>query len=206
MAESQLYADLTHWLAANPDLIALAFACIAFAESFAIVGVIVPGVVMLAAASFVAGSGALGLPEALAATWFGAVLGDGVSYLIGRRFHASVRNMRPFVNHPNWLNSAEALFKRYGWLSVVIGRFIGPIRPIIPMTAGALDMNASIFFGVNAVSAIVWAPVYVLPGYLLGMNIESGFDSVQAITGMILLVGLALLISLTARRLQQKRS
>lgn len=206
MAESQLYADFTNWLNANPDLIALTLACIAFAESFAIVGVIVPGVIMLGAASFVAGTGALGLPEALAATWFGAVLGDGISYLIGRRFHGAVRSMRPFVNHPNWINNAEALFKRYGWLSVVIGRFIGPIRPIIPMTAGALDMNTSLFFGINAVSALVWAPVYVLPGYLLGANIESGFDSIETVAGLILLVTMAGLLTLVARRLQQNHS
>lgn len=205
MAESQLYSTINDWLSANPDLIAISIAAIAFIESFAIVGVIVPGVMMLAAASFVAGTGLLALPLALGAAWFGAVLGDGVSFLIGQRFHGAIRGLRPFADHPEWIDNAEAVFRRYGWLSVVIGRFVGPIRPIIPMVAGALDMNASIFFGVNAVSAIAWAPVYVLPGYLLGANIDNEFDS-QTLLFAVLALGVAVVVTAGARQMLKNRA
>lgn len=206
MADTPLYSALIDWLTANPDLIALCIAVIAFAESLAVVGVLLPGVMLLAAASFVAGSGALSLPVTVASAWFGAVLGDGVSFLIGRYFHGAIRNLRPFADHPDWINNAERLFQRYGWLSIVIGRFVGPIRPIIPMVAGALDMNSSLFFGINATSALAWAPVYVLPGYLLGANIENQFSSTPLILGLTALLAIAIGATTISRKLLRDRS
>ena len=177
MTESTEFILIRDWLAAQPDLIAISIALIAFVESLALVGVIVPGVVMLAAASMVAGTGLLTLPAALFAAFAGAVLGDGVSYWLGAAFKEDIRLMRPFCSHPEWLDRGELLFRRWGVTSVVVGRFIGPVRPIIPLVAGVLGMPGRQFFTVNIVSALGWAPVYVLPWYLLGANVKSAFTS-----------------------------
>lgn len=67
------------------------------------------------------------------------------------------------------IRRAERLFVRHGGKSVVIGRFVGPVRPVIPMVAGAFNMPARRFSAVNIASALAWAPLYLLPGYSVGM-------------------------------------
>ena len=52
------------------------------------------------------------------------------------------------------------------------GRFIGPIRPLMPLVAGAMNMPAGLFVPVNLASALLWAPVYILPGYMAGRALD----------------------------------
>jgi undecaprenyl-diphosphatase len=141
---------------------------IAFIESFAVIGIIVPGVVLLAAAAFIAGTGALDLSTTLVCAFIGAVSGDGISFLIGRYFHEHINNMWPFKKNRSWLVKGESFFEKYGLFSIVIGRFFGPIRPIMPLAAGSMHMSAIQFYSVNFLSAIAWAPTYILPGFMAG--------------------------------------
>jgi len=176
------------WLSLNPHWVAASIALIAFVESFAILGIIVPGVAMLGAASFVAGSGALALPDCLLAAFIGAVCGDGVSFLLGRTFHQDIKRMYPFRANPHWIGKAEGFFREYGTNSVAIGRFIGPIRPVIPLVAGIANMPARKFFLINLLSALGWAPVYVLPGYFLGAAVETRLASPALLLGLALVI------------------
>ena len=52
-------------------------------------------------------------------------------------------------------------------MSVALGRFVGPLRCLVPLTAGTLGMNSKIFFPVEILSAPAWTAVYVLTGYFL---------------------------------------
>ncbi|MBK8992908.1 MAG: DedA family protein [Gammaproteobacteria bacterium] len=165
------------WLEQHPAWVAAVIALVSFVESFAILGIAVPGVALLGAAAFVAGSGALGLPECLLAAFLGAVAGDGVSFLLGRIFHQDIKRAWPFRHNPEWIANGERFFARYGAGSVAIGRFVEPIRPVIPLVAGILNMPARAFFAINVASALGWAPVYILPGYLLGAAVDTRLAS-----------------------------
>ncbi|MEE4361856.1 MAG: DedA family protein [Pseudomonadales bacterium] len=159
------------WLQGHPAWIGAAICAIAFVESFAIAGIVVPGVALLALCALAAGAAAVPAPEALAWAFAGAVLGDGSSFLIGRRLGPALRERRPLSTHREWLTRGEAFFERHGVLGVVLGRFVGPIRPVMPLIAGMLRMAPARFLVVNLASAVAWAPVYVLPGYLVGASV-----------------------------------
>jgi membrane protein DedA with SNARE-associated domain len=167
LRSSEMFAFLT----AHPDCVGLAVLAIAFVESFAVAGVLVPGVALLAAAAFVAGSGTLDLGPTLACAFVGAVLGDGCSFLLGRHFSSGLRAHAWLARRRHWIDRGEAFVARHGVTGIVLGRFVGPIRPIVPLVAGMLGMRSALFFGVNLLSATVWAPVYVLPGFLLGASL-----------------------------------
>ena len=166
------FDTLTQWLASHPHWILFAIALMAFLESLALVGIVVPGVALLFAAATVAGSANIPVWDVLLAAFTGAVLGDGVSFLLGYRYHEIVRRFPPFTSHPEWVNKAEHFFHRYGLLGIVFGRFVGPVRPVMPLVAGLLEMPPLRFFTVNLLSALAWAPFYLMPGYLVGMSIE----------------------------------
>jgi membrane-associated protein len=41
---------------------------------------------------------------------------------------------------------------------------VAPIRALVPITAGALDMPPQRFYPVNFVAILLWAPAHILPG------------------------------------------
>lgn len=166
----------SEWLGRNPGWLALALAGVAFVESLAVAGLVVPGVAILFAVAALAGQTGMPLLEALAWAALGAVAGDNISFWLGRLFRGRLDSIWPFSRHPRMLSRGERFFLKHGGKSVVIGRFVGPIRPVIPLVAGAFDMDGRRFLAFNLGSALAWAPVYVLPGFLVGSAMASDIE------------------------------
>lgn len=160
--------SLTGWLTLNPQWLGLAIFVVACVECLAVAGIIVPGTVVLFAVAVLAGNGALSLGETLLLGYTGGLLGDAISYALGRRFHQNIRGLPVLRNHPQWIGTAESYFQRYGIASLLVGRFIGPLRPMLPMVAGMLDMPLPRFIGVSLIAAAGWSVAYLLPGWATG--------------------------------------
>ena len=165
--------DLTAWLNLNPGWLAGALFLAAFVESLAIAGMFVPGVAILFAVAALAGQAQLPLSEALLSAGLGAIAGDTISFALGRLLQGRLTSLWPVSRYPHLITRGERFFLRHGGKSVVIGRFVGPVRPIIPMIAGALLMPWPRFLTFNIASAIGWAPAYILPGFLVGSTLAS---------------------------------
>ena len=159
-------SQLNQWLSDHSSLILPAVAVIAFIESFAIAGIIVPGVALLFSVAALASLSQIPVESVLLAAFLGAVAGDVLSFFIGRAFHDRLREVWPFSRYPEAMAKGEQFFSKYGTISVVIGRFVGPLRPVLPLTAGMLHMPSGKFISINILSACAWAPAYILPGYL----------------------------------------
>src|SRR5579862_2248924 len=165
---SDIVGPLLQWLNANPELAGLATFAISASESIAIIGTIVPGSITMTAIGTLAGAGIIPLYETIAWAILGAIVGDGISYWLGHYFKNRLRNMWPFRQNPNVLKRGETFVHKYGVMSVLIGRFVGPVRALVPLVAGMLGMKTLQFTISNVISAIGWAPAYMLPGILLG--------------------------------------
>ncbi len=191
--------SLTTWLAANPQWLGLAIFVIACIECLAIAGIIVPGTVLLFAVGVMAGNGALSLWETLALAYFGGLLGDAISYALGRYFHQDIRRLPGLRSHPQWLSGAQTYFERYGVASLLLGRYIGPLRPMLPMVAGMLSMPLGRFIAVSMLAAAGWSVAYLLPGWAAGaalrLPLPEGFWPQAAVVAG----GLALLLVLTVQ-------
>lgn len=183
---------LNTWLSDNPQWLGLSLFLVACLECLAIVGLIMPGTVMIFAIAVLAGSGVLSLGEALLLGFAGGLLGDLLSYGLGRRYHQAIRSIRVLRNHPEWLMRAEIYFERYGIASLLVGRFIGPLRPMLPLTAGMLDMPFGRFFLVSVVASAGWSMAYLLPGWTAGaavrLPLPAGFWSEAGVVVAALLV------------------
>lgn len=196
---------LTPWLASHPEWLAIAVFLIAFVECLAIAGLIVPGTVVLFAVAVLAGRGAVPLGEVLLLGYLGGLLGDAVSYFLGRRFHQGIRRLPLLRSHPQWINTAESYFQRYGIASLLVGRFIGPLRPMLPMVAGMFDFPLLRFVLISLVAAAGWSVVYLLPGWATGaatrLPLPEGFwpQTGLVAAGLAILVGLSIHTSLQAR-------
>lgn len=198
--------SVTGWLTANPQWLGLAVFVVACIECMAIAGIIVPGTILLFAIAVMAGSGALSLGETLLLGLLGGLLGDLVSYALGRRFHQSIRRLPGLRSHPEWMSGAEAYFQRYGIASLLVGRFIGPLRPMLPMVAGMCDMPFFRFFAVSLLAGAGWSVAYLMPGWATGaamrLPLPEGFWPQAAVVagGVALLLGLSISASLRGYR------
>ncbi|MDD7806104.1 MAG: bifunctional DedA family/phosphatase PAP2 family protein [Endozoicomonas sp. (ex Botrylloides leachii)] len=161
------------WLQLHSEWLGPTIALMALLESLVIVGLFVPGVAIMFALGALAGSGLMSPVTMLLWGIAGAAIGDGISFQLGYHYHHKVRNWWPFNKHPEWLKKGEVFFHNHGDLSIALGRFIGPVRPVVPVVAGMLDMSPKRFYLVNILSSIPWSPVYLMPGFLAGAAVQS---------------------------------
>ena len=185
------FNEVILWLKDNPEWIALGVFGAAFIESFALIGVIIPGVVLLAVISGMAAS-TLSIFELVLIAYVASFLADILSFLLGTGISKSIDKLWPFYKYPNLLIQGRSFVKRFGILGVFVGKFIGPIRPLLPLTAGSLGMNFQYFLTVEIFSSFLWALLYTVPGYYAGKSIlDSQFNLnwlIGAIIGVVVLI------------------
>ncbi|TWI54231.1 undecaprenyl-diphosphatase [Pseudomonas duriflava] len=162
------FSSFNAWLGSHPQWLGIALFLTACLECLALAGLLVPGTFILFGMGVLAGTGALDLSATLLLGFLGGLLGDAISYFLGRTFHQNIRALPVLRSHPEWIGSAENFFQRNGVVSLLVGRFIGPLRPMLPMVAGMLDMPFLRFALVSLVAAAGWSVAYLLPGWMTG--------------------------------------
>ncbi|MEM1411178.1 MAG: VTT domain-containing protein [Pseudomonadota bacterium] len=170
--ENGLIADLLAWIADNPTWSGGVIFLIAFVESLVVVGFFLPGILILFGVGALLGMGESSWLPIWIGGSLGAFCGDILSYWLGHRYQQQLRRMWPFSRYPAMLMRGMTFFERHGWKSVLAGRFIGPLRPVIPTTAGMMGMPLRAFLVVCIPACILWTPAYLLPGMLFGASLE----------------------------------
>ena len=136
-----------------------------FGESIALVSLFIPSTFLfLGIGAIHSAAGGEFWPVWLAGAT-GAAIGDCVSYALGRYFNEDVRGIWPISKFAHLIPKGEALFERWGFLSIIGGKFIGGLRPFVPVVAGTFSMPIGLFVLASAVSSLLWAGVFLAPGY-----------------------------------------
>lgn len=157
-------------------------------ESLAFIGLIVPGVVIMFGIGALIAADAIAFSAAMAWAVAGAVTGDGVSFWLGRHYQSQLRELWPFRRYPQTLDRGVVFFDKYGGKSVAFGRFFGPVRAVIPLVAGMLGMSVGRYLIANTLSALVWAPAYLLPGMLFGASLKLASEVAFRLVFLIILL------------------
>ena len=164
--------DVMDWLVAHPGWASAIVFAVSFVESLVLVGVFVPGIVLLFGLGALIGLGVLEFGPIWLWGSLGAFLADFVSYQVGHRYREHLPELWPFSRYPGVLERGRRFFLRNGVMSVFAGRFIGPLRPFIPATVGMLGMRPRRFLAVDIPACVLWTPAYLLPGLLFGASLE----------------------------------
>jgi membrane protein DedA with SNARE-associated domain len=171
--EAYLLHLLTQSLAFTLSVVML----VTFIESLALVGMLLPGTVMMTAVGALIGSGEVGFYSAWVAATVGCLLGDWLSYFMGRRFKAPLHRWSFLKKHKSMLDKTEHALHNHSMATVLLGRFIGPARPIVPMVAGMLNLPSVKFALPNVIGCLTWPPLYFFPGILAGVAIDIPSDT-----------------------------
>lgn len=167
-----MLADLLALITENARLAGPIIGLLAFAESLIVVGMFVPAIALMIAIGGLIAAGVLDPGPVLIWAVIGSTLGDWVSYLLGRWIGPSIYRCWPLRNHRSAVARARLFFRRYGFVSVFLGRFFGPVRATIPLVAGVMQMPNRSFQIANVTSALLWVPALLAPGYFAGSRLS----------------------------------
>jgi membrane protein DedA with SNARE-associated domain len=138
-------------------------------------GIPVPGELILITAGLIAFEGQLDIVSIAIWAVLGAIVGDNLGYLLGRRFGPALLRLycRTFRVTPENLEQTQAVFLRYSGWAVFLGRFVALLRIFAGPIAGVLGMSWRHFLVCNAAGAVVWVAAILGGSYVFGANIRS---------------------------------
>jgi membrane protein DedA with SNARE-associated domain len=126
-------------------------------ESAAFLGFLIPGETLVIVAGVLASLGIFNLGDLIPVVAVGAIVGDNVSYQLGRKFgHSWLLRYggRAGLDEAR-LARVRTLYERYGGAALVLGRFVGFLRPLVPFVAGAAGMRYPRFLCYNTVACVL---------------------------------------------------
>lgn len=140
----------------------------AMAETAAFVGFIAPGEFSIIFGGVLAGEGTLSIELLIGIVWASAVAGDSIGFMIGHRYGRgfAVRFGRRLRLTEERLKKVEEYFHRHGGKTIIIGRWVGLVRPLMPFTAGTSGMPYRRFLPYDVLSAGLWSATFCLLGYI----------------------------------------
>ena len=180
-----------------------------FLENSVGAGVIVPGETLVIIGGFYARLGELSLAWVAVAACVGAVLGDNVGYLIGRRFGRGFleRHGRRLLITPERLERADRYYRSHGGKTVFLGRFIPFVRSVGFILAGVAHMRWRRFLLYDLAGSVVWGIGNAVLGYLIGASYErwKGYLTPIGLGILVLLLAFILWTRWRGRRREARR-
>ena len=152
----------------------LAVGLLAFLETGAFLGFIAPGETAVIVGGLVAGQGQISLLALIAIVWACCLAGDAVSYELGRhkgRAWLLKYGARLQVTEGR-LDQVEKLLNSHGAVMIIVGRFLGFVRPLMPFIAGASRMPFRRFFPYDVLAAGAWSITFCTLGFLFWRSID----------------------------------
>jgi membrane protein DedA with SNARE-associated domain len=161
---SHLVGTLESWV--HDDGVAAVFVILTI-ESL---GAPLPGESLLVVTSILSGRGEIGFIPLVLSAWAGAVMGDNIGYLIGRKLGRTLllRYGVRFGLTEERVAKVETVFARYGPAAVGFARFFNVLRQLNGVVAGSLGMPWRRFLLFNALGGAAWVLAWTTIGYFAG--------------------------------------
>ncbi|WP_329109788.1 DedA family protein [Micromonospora sp. NBC_01699] len=180
---------------------------LAFGECAAFIGLILPGETALLIGGALAATGRTNIAALVIIAAVCAVVGDSVGYEIGRRVGMPLRHSRlgRWVGEERW-QRAERFIHRHGPSAVMLGRWVGVLRALVPALAGMTRMPYRRFLAFNVIGGVTWATAVILIGYVLGASWQKAQSYLgEASVGLAVAVVLAVVVRWLIVRRRKRR-
>lgn len=191
--------SLLAWIGAHPHWALCLLFAVTLLDSLFIIGAFVPAALPLFAIGAMVALGALELWPTLLIAAAGALLGDSLSFWLGCRYGERLFQARFFLKHPELVLRGRSFFARHGSYSILLARFLGPLRAVTPALAAAAGMPYWKFALADGIGAALWACAFILPGVVFGASLGLAAEVAGRLASLLLalLLGLWLALWLT---------
>ena len=144
----------------------------ALAESVVVIGLVLPGGLLVIVGAVYAAQGLLPLPVVALLGWLGIMVGTSLDYLFGRyAANAALRRLPLSGLITPRLQAARQRLERYGIWAPIVAHVLGHPRAYVAMAAGMGHRPYAGFLRHEAVAALVWTAIFVTGGYVLSSNL-----------------------------------
>ena len=184
---------------------------LAFLETGAFVGLLVPGETAMTLGGAVAGLGVINLYLLIAIAWTMAFLGDSFSFMLGRKLGRNFvldHGSKVRVTRERF-EQVEQYFEKHGGKTVLIGRFVGIVRALAPFVAGTSGMSYRGFAPYSILGAGLQVTSNIILGYVFARSIDSAaeYSGLAAlILGSLIVVTVTAVVSFRFFRVAENRS
>jgi membrane protein DedA with SNARE-associated domain len=167
----------------------------------------IPSLLVMPFAGFMASQGDFSLPVILIINSTAALLGSGLSYLLGAAGGKPIllKYGKYVFVRPKDLEKTEAFFAKQGRWVVLIARFLPVVRHIISIPAGIARMPLVPFFTQTFIGSTLWGGGLMILGYELGSRWESIATKAKRVDLVIALAIVLVIVAVGARFILRRR-
>ena len=111
--------------------------------------------------------------------------GDATGFQLGRRFgrNFAVKHGPRVRLTEERLQRVEAYFARHGGKTIIFGRWVGFVRPLMPFTAGTSGLPYRRFLPYDVLSAGAWSTTFCLLGFIEFKTLDELFSYIDGEAG-----------------------
>lgn len=181
-----MFDSLTEYVSGSPWTYAFLFTISALDAIIPLV----PSETSVILAGVLASTGDLVLVLVILFAAAGAIVGDNVSYWIGRKVGHRFVNRFFRGERRKQVEWAHRQIEQRGGYLIIIGRFIPGGRIVVTLSCGMLEMPWRRFIAFDVVAGLVWGTYAAMLGYVGGSTFEE-----DPLKGFILAFVVALLVA-----------
>jgi len=141
------------------------------------IGTFLEGETILIFAGFLACQGYLNIYGVILSAFAGSFLGDQFYFHLGRRKGPFL--LKFFTSFARKFRKALRLIERYGSFVAFVSRYTYGFRILLPIILGMTNLASRRFLYLNLVSALSWAIVFSLGGFLFGKGASLFVDDLE---------------------------
>jgi membrane protein DedA with SNARE-associated domain len=149
-------------------------------------GTFLEGEAILIFAGFLACEGYLSIYGVILSAFAGSFLGDQFYFHLGRRKGQLL--LKIFTTFARKFRKALRLIERYGTFVAFISRYTYGFRILLPIILGMTNLSSRRFLMLNLASALSWAIIFSLAGFLFGKGASLFVDDLEHYEPYLLLV------------------
>ena len=154
------------------------------------------GEIFFLTGSILAGMGILNIWIVIAILYSGGILGDNISYFLGKIYGISlykklskVKIIKKIINEKNYKKGSE-FFCKYGAVSVFLGRLLGPLSWVTPFIAGTYKLSYKKFLPYDIAGVIIGIGQFIIVGYFFGRNFDYFLQKIETYVIIIIFVAI----------------
>ena len=148
--------NLENFLEMNAELAWLLILIFAFLESFILSGVIVSAAILFTTCIFIYNAEVLPLYLIVPIAILGAHLGDVCGFVFGKTIGPNLLSTKFMKKREKVIKRAQKFLDKTGSYTVILGRFVPAIRPIVPFLLGISDMKIIRFYIADVIACLCW--------------------------------------------------
>jgi len=161
-------------------------------------GMMVEGTTMIIVAGILAYLGMLPVAETIVVAIAGAVAGDQMWYILGKRY--TVRILQRFPSVAARVERLSDKVRQKGNLLAFGSRFVYSGAILFPVTLGVYDYPHRKFTLFDLFGVTLWACVGIAIGYFLGTGVEQLFGKIEKVKHLLWLLAIVTFIVWNVKR------